>query len=159
MDLSFSNMFFFVTFVSFILLSFGANINRYQIDDLSKNPFGFLSDFLNLLKDGDRNLTVIPLVMSNISKEISETLQDQMKSSNHINTILDQYPDNYNKSFSDIKTVNGTKVMTNTTIFKSKDDNSMTGMYMKEKIVGGKPKFLHAQMILHPKHLAMNNTV
>ncbi|XP_071180193.1 uncharacterized protein [Mytilus edulis] len=116
-------------------------------------------DFLNLLKDGDRNLTVIPLVMSNISKEISETLQDQMKSSNHINTILDQYPDNYNKSFSDIKTVNGTKVMTNTTIFKSKDDNSMTGMYMKEKIVGGKPKFLHAQMILHPKHLAMNNTV
>ncbi|CAG2244435.1 unnamed protein product [Mytilus edulis] len=131
-------MFFFVTFVSFILLSFGANINRYQIDDLSKNPFGFLSDFLNLLKDGDRNLTVIPLVMSNISKEISETLQDQMKSSNHINTILDQYPDNYNKSFSDIKTVNGTKVMTNTTIFKSKDDNSMTGMYMKEKIVGGK---------------------
>ncbi|XP_063448626.1 uncharacterized protein LOC134728120 isoform X3 [Mytilus trossulus] len=159
MDVSFSNMFFFVTFVSFILLSFGANINRYQIDDLSKNPFGFLTDFLNLLKDDDKNLTVIPLVMSNISKEISETLQDQMKSSSHINTILDQYPDNYNKSFSDIKTVNGTKVMTNTTIFKSKDDNSMTGMYMKEKIVGGKPKFLHAQMILHPKHLAMNNTV
>lgn len=59
-------------------------------------------DFLNLLKDGDRNLTVIPLVMSNISNEISETLQNQMKSSNHINTILDQYPDNYNKSFSDV---------------------------------------------------------
>ncbi|VDH90547.1 Hypothetical predicted protein [Mytilus galloprovincialis] len=121
--------------------------------------FKYNIHFLNLLKDGDRNLTVIPLVMSNISNEISETLQNQMKSSNHINTILDQYPDNYNKSFSDVKTVNGTKVMTNTTIFKSKDDNSMTGMYMKEKIVDGKPKFLHAQMILHPKHPAMNNTV
>ncbi|CAC5422002.1 unnamed protein product [Mytilus coruscus] len=159
MDVSISNMFFFVTFVSFTLLSFGANINRYQVDDLSKNPFGFLTDFLNLLKDDDRNLTVIPLVMSNISKEINSHLQEQMKSINHIDTILDQYPDNYNKSFSNVKNINGTKVVTNTTIFKSKNDDSMTGMYMKEKSVDGKSKFLQAHMILHPKHPAMNNTV